>query len=337
MGLKKYVIFSIILIIVVFGYVHSLELGDYEASFLGYSLILPISVWFILPIALLSLATYVHILFYSVIAYFKQRAINKDHEDMIELIKSELLEKTNTYKFRTKEFKNLSSIFSQFKFSLKDERFNSSNEDLNKIAMGVQDIKSGKYVSDKALKFSEKSSLNNLNILNKVNEQIDFAIDVVKKSENYSEDVVKKAFENILKEKSMTTIKKLYKNIKLDKELSIKLFEKDAANNEFGFTNDEILKIVKDLDYKKEDFMYLAKTYEKILKPDQIIALFEKLSLEIDDATSAYLHVLCEYEMIDKVKEVLSNTKDSEHTSFKALIDLKEAGKKYNIEAISYK
>lgn len=337
MGLKKYIISSIILIIVVFGYVHSLELGDYEITFLGYSQVLPVSVWFIVPIALLSLATYLHLAFYSIIAYFKQRAINKDHEEMIELVKSQLLEKNGDYKFRTKDFRNLSSILSQLKFSLKEERFSSSNEDLTKIALGVQDIKNGKFVADKSLKISDKTPLFEVNLLNKINEQIDFAMDVVKKSDSYSQNLVKAAFEKILKEKSMTTIKKIYKNVVLDKDLANKLFEKDAANNEFGFTSEEILKIVKDLDYKKEDFISLAKTYEKILKPDQLIAIFEKLSVEIDEATSAYLHVLCEYEMIDKVKEVVANTKDSEFTAFKALLDLKDAGKKYNIEAISYK
>lgn len=74
-----------------------------------------------------------------------------------------------------------------------------------------------------------------------------------------------------------------------------------------------------------------------MLKPDQIIALFEKLSSEIDESTAAYLHVLCEYEMIQKAKEVVSSTPDSEFTAFKALLDLKDAGKHYNLEAISYK
>ena len=41
--------------------------------------------------------------------------------------------------------------------------------------------------------------------------------------------------------------------------------------------------------------------------------------------------------MIDKVREVLANTKESEYSPFKALLDLKEAGKHYNLEAISYK
>ena len=337
MGLKKYVIFSIILIIVVFGYVHSLELGDYNITMLDYSLSLPISVWLILPIALLSIATYVHILFYGLLNYFKQRAVLKDHESMIEFIKLGLLEKATTIKFRTKEFKNLSSILSQFKLLTKEERFSSLNEELNKIVGNIQDIKDGKFVNDKSFKISETATLSNLNMLNKVNEQIDFAVDVLKKPENFSSDIVKQSFENVLREKSMTTIKKLYKNVKLDKEQATKLFKTDAANNDFGFTADEILKIVKDLDYKKDDFISLAKNYESILKPDQIISIFEKLSSEIDEATSAYLHVLCEYEMIDKAKEVLVNTKDNEYTPFKALLDLKEAGKHYNLEAISYK
>ncbi len=41
--------------------------------------------------------------------------------------------------------------------------------------------------------------------------------------------------------------------------------------------------------------------------------------------------------MLDKAREVLANTKDNEYAPFKALIALKETGKHYNLEAISYK
>ena len=337
MGFKKYFIFSIILIVAVFGFAYSLELGDYNFTMFDYSLTLPVAAWLIIPISLLALATFIHILWYGMINYFKHRAVLKDHETMIKMIKSNLLEKDETYKFKTKEFKNLSSILSQLKIDVQANRFTSSDEELNKIVAGIQDIKDGKYVSEKVIKINETTTLANLNMINKVNEQIDFAVDVLKKPENFSSNVVLQSFENVLKDKSMTTMKKLYKNVKLDKEMAKKLFEKDAANNEFGFTTDEILKIVKDLDYKNDDFIMLAKNYETILKPDQIIELFEKLSVELEDATPAYLHVLFEYEMIDKAREVLANTKDNEYSAFKALLDLKEAGKHYNLEAISYK
>ena len=213
MGLKKYIIATLIFIIVVFGYVYSLELGDFEASLLGYSLSLPASVWIIFPVLVIVFVTYLHIIFYAVLNYFRQRAVTKDHESMIEFIKSGLLEKTNTVKFRTKEFKNLSSILAQFDITPKAERFTSSDEDLNKIVGNIQDVRDGKYVNEKSFKVNENSKLANLNLLNKVNEQIDFAVDVLKKPENYLQNIVRQAFVNVLNEKSMTTIKKVYKNI----------------------------------------------------------------------------------------------------------------------------
>lgn len=337
MGFKKYVVFSVIFIIAIYGYVFSLELGNYKVTVLDISLALPVAVWIIVPLVLLFIATIGHIVFYGLLNIFKQRAIDKDHETMINMIKSNLLETNFNKRFKTKGFKNLSNILNQFQLSVKDKTFSSTDEELNNVVAAIQDINSGKHVVNKNLKFSEVSSITNRNLINKVNEQPDFAVDVVKKSENYSDNVVKAAFEKVLEDKSMTTVKKIYKNIKLDKHLAKRLFEKDAANNEFGFTSEEILKIVKDLDYTKEDYMSLAKNYESILQPDQIIALFEKLSSELDEATPAYLHVLFEYEMIDKVRDVIEPTADDEYTAFKALLELKDAGKHYDLETISYK
>lgn len=337
MGFKKYVVFSVIFIIAIYGYIFSLELGSYRVSILEISINLPVSIWFILPLVILFLATIFHILFYGLINSFKQRSINKDHETMINLLKALLQGQIGNKKFKTKGFKNLSSIINQFNINVKDANFSSSDEELNTIVSNIQEIKEGKFVNNKVLKLNEVSNLANLNMLNKVNEQIDFAVDVLKRPENYSANVVKQAFENILREKSMTTVKKLYKNVKLDKDLVKKLFEKDAQNNEFGFTQEEVLELVKDLKFNKDDFVWLAKNYETVLQPDETIKLFEKLSSEVEEAIPAYLHVLCEFEMIDKVRDILSSTPEEEYTPFKALLDLKEAGKYYSLDAISYK
>jgi len=271
------------------------------------------------------------------ISYFRKRAMSKDYENLIKMIRLDLLEKNEEFNFKTTEFKNLSSIISQLKIDVKDNRFLSVDDELNRVVANIQDVQSGKYVAEKTFKVEDNSKLFELNVLNKVNEQIDFAVDVLKKSENYPLTIVEQAFNNVLKEKSMTTIKKLYKNVKLNKYMARKLFEKDAANNDFGFTYEEIIKIVKDLEYTKDDYLELAKNYETISKPDQVIALFEKLSTESEDAISGYLHVLFEFEMISKAREILANTKDSEYAPFKAVLDLKESGKHYNLEAISYK
>ncbi|MFW0694728.1 hypothetical protein ACN091_10805, partial [Aliarcobacter butzleri] len=72
-----------------------------------------------------------------------------------------------------------------------------------------QDLNKGKFV--KSLKLNENSVIAKQNLLNKIEEQVEFAVDIIKKTENYSTDVVKKAYLKVLSEKTMTTIKKLYK------------------------------------------------------------------------------------------------------------------------------
>ena len=100
--------------------------------------------------------------------YFKKRAVKKDHETMIKMIKSNLLDKNEVYKFKTQDFKNLSSILSQLKIDVQENRFSCFDDELNKIVANVQDVKNGKYVSDKSFKVNETTNLANLNMLNKV-------------------------------------------------------------------------------------------------------------------------------------------------------------------------
>ena len=337
MGLKKYIVLTVLFIVLVYGYVFTLELGDYKITVLDISINLPIAVWITLPLVLMFIATIGHILFYGLLGSLKTRAVEKDHETMIGFIKASLLGKTYNKKFKTPGFKSLYKVINQFELKLKDETFSSTDEELNKIVANIKDINAGKFIDDKSVKFTEYSDISTTNLMNKVNENINFAEEVLKKSENYNINVVRQAFINILEEKSITTMKKLYKNVKLDKELAFRLFEKDAKNPDFGLDNDEIVKIVKNLDLTTQEYLTLAKIYEAELKPDEIIALFEKLSNELEKALPAYLHVLFEYEMVDKVREIVEATPEDEFTAFKALLDLKDAGKHYSLDSISYK
>ena len=335
MGLKSYIISTILLIIVLFGFVHSLELGEYTLSLFGFSETLPVSVWFVLPIIFLSLLTYIHIIFYGLINYFKIRLVDSDLDNMVELIKLKLLNKEHKIGFRTRKQKELANILTQLNLEVPKEIFSSTNEELNKTVAAIQNVNNGIYV-DKNLKVYEKSSLGKQNLINKINSQVDFAVDIVKKAEKYDSDIVKVAFLKSLSEKSMTTIKKIYKNVNLDKELTIKLLEKNIENSEFGFENNEILELVKNIKLSKDDYIQLAKKYKNSLNPDVLIELFEKISQEQEEATVAYLYILSEFEMKDKLRENLVNREGNDFAPFKALIELKDAGKHYSLESLSY-
>ena len=143
------------------------------------------------------------------------------------------------------------------------------------------------------------------------------------------------AFFNVLENKTMTTIKKVYNNVILDREMAFKLFLKDIDNNEFGLSKEEILKITKSLNYSKEEYVTLAKLYKDALTPDKLLELFETISEDNDTATTAYFYVLCELEMIDKLRDILSGYNEDEMLAFRAILDLKEAGKHYSLDDIT--
>lgn len=335
MGIKKYIGFSILIILIIGAYIYTMESGIYKVTLLGISLELPIAVWVIVPMTILFIASVLHLMFYGSINYCKQRAVCKDESTIVEIIKSLVLQKTNSKKFKTKGYKNAASILSQFDVDVKEDSFTSGDEELNKIVGQVKDIKAGKFINDKTLKLNPDTALFKQNMINKVTEQIDFALDVLKRVDQYSDEVVRVSFLNVLENKSMTTIKKVYGNVPLDKETAFKLFIKDVENTDFGLSKDEILKLTKSLSYSKEEYLHLAKIYKDGLSPDKLLELFEKLSEDDEAATDAYFYVLVELEMIDKTRELLTGYNDNEFLSFRALLDLKDAGKHYSYNDIT--
>ncbi|RXJ90281.1 hypothetical protein CRV01_03740 [Arcobacter sp. CECT 8983] len=335
MGLKKYIGFSLLLIIAVSLYIYSVESGSYEIKVLDYTMQLPIVLWVIIPVLVLFFFSVLHLMFYSSLNFLKARNFTKDEESIVETIKSLLLQKEEKRRFKTKGYKRLASILKQLDVSVKEGTFTSSNEELNNIVSSIKDIEAGKYVADKSLKLNPDSNLAKKNLINKVNEQMDYAVDVLKKHDNFSEEVVKAAFYTVLENKSMTTVKKVYSDVKLTKDMALKLFLKDIDNQEFGLSKEEIQKITKSLNYTEQEFLILAKLYKDALNPDKLLDLFETLSNDNETAAGAYFYILLELEMIEKLKDLLSGYNDNEHKAIRAVLDLKDAGKHYSLEDIS--
>lgn len=336
MGLKTYIGFSLLLIIAVGIGGYSIQNGDYEISSGVYSLNLPIIAWVLAPAVVLFVFSVLHLMFYGSVNYCKYRGFNKDESTIVETIKSILLEKDDKKKFKTPGYKNVASILNQFNIDVKDSAFTSSNEGLNKVVSEIKDIKSGKYVNEKPLKLKSDSVLAKQNLINKINEQVDYSVDVLKKATQFSPEVVRIAYFNVLENKSMTTIKKVYNNVILDKEMALKLFLKDIDNTDFGLSKEEILKIAKNLKYSKEEYITLAKLYKDGLSPDKLLQLFETISEDNEVAMDAYFYVLLELEMIDQTKETLSGYPENEFVIFRALLDLKDAGKHYSVDDLTY-
>ena len=125
----------------------------------------------------------------------------------------------------------------------------------------------------------------------------------------------------------------------MSKSMVIALLSKDSIDqNEFSMNNDMILNLIKKVEFSNEELISIAKNYKTSMSPDQLIKLFEDISTYNEDYTTSYLYVLAQFEMVDSMRDILINSENNEYSAFKAIIDLKDAGKNtYSLDTLCYK
>lgn len=336
MGLKKYIAFSILLIILVAGYTYSILPGVYEIKIMDKSVSLPIVAWISLPVIILFLASVLHMFFYGFKGYLGNRSIIKDEENIIEAIKCNLLNKKETKIYNRKTFRELSEILSQVNLVPKEGEFTSTNKEINLIVEKIKSINAGTYLTSKELKLDDSNPLMAQNTINKVNSDVEFCLDILKRPANHDASLIKKSFFKVLENKSMTTVKKLLPSIKLDKEMVLELFNRDSQQTDFSLSKEEIVKYIKNIDFTKQDFINLAKLYKNNMLPDDLLKIFEEISNTNEQALDSYLYVLFEYEMIDTIRDIFNSSAQDELLPYKALLELKDAGKNYTLDSLCY-
>ena len=335
MGLKKYSIFSILLIVLITGYTYSIQQGSYEVKFMDASVSLPIFVWIALPMFLLFMASLAHMLFYEFKLFLQKIALKKDEENTIELIKNNLLHKNEIKIFKTKFFQDLSTVLSQIDLTAKNFNFNSSIEDINIVIKKIEKIENGEYLTSKELKLDSSNELMVKNDLNKLNNNTDYCLEILKRPFNHTYDVIKKAYFIILSSQNISTIKKILPNIELDKEMVLALFKQDCKEENF-LIQEEIIKYLTKIDFSKSDFLDIAKLYKGSISPDDLLKIFEEISNINELALDSYLYVLFEYEMLDKVREIFASSSTEEFLPYRILLELKDSGKKYTLDSLCY-
>ncbi len=333
MGLKSYIVASVILLFAIGVYVFNIEPNDYTLQVLDQTLTLPIALWIIIPAMSLFVATLVHMFYYGFKNFLTNKSIQRDNENLILLINKRLLNENFTKIFKSNDSKEAGDILSQLEIKIKDTNFSTPNKKINETASHIININAGKYVSTRDLKLSSDNSFMQKNLKNKIDIDDNFALDVVKQKNSYSQDVIKYAFIKVAKNKSMTTIKKVLENIDLDVEMLKALVKKDSQeNNDFSLDNSMLLKLIKKTDITNQDLIQIAKKYKKSISPERLIKLFEDLVAYDEKFTESYLYVLAEYEMIDNMREALTSTQKNEFTIYKAYLDLRDAGKHYPLD-----
>ncbi len=328
MGIKRYILLSVVYMLAVGLYVYSFSGDKYTLDLYAMSISLPIAVWIVVPIFILFLASVSHLSFYSFKDFFYKRALKKDYDTFINVSKSRILGENSSLKFKTQWFKIPGEVIKSFGYFNKTDMQDLENEELKEYCKLVNNIQDGKYEDIKKYKLSDENKLLIKNEENRLKEDPKYCYAILKSCDNLDSNLCKLAYNELLSMGTFPEIKKY--NFHVDKSIFRRMMERYLdEEDDFDIDINSIEKMLEQFNANSEDYLELAQEIRVKLDPDALIKLFRKLYNEKGQlAANAYLYTLYELQMIDKVRDILNNSDEEEFLKFKTLLFLRDHGKK---------
>lgn len=333
MYLKRYTLGTAALMLFVGWYISQyLGYSQTEAiSFFGIHLpALPVAVLILLPVFVLYLASIFHMFYYSVKSFFHLRNYKKDYESLIDVVVDELLLVQKSHLFKTPRYKLLGAVLESTAMVPKGDLTLTDNEKVNDALKTIHEINDGKVVD---LKRFHLPSDNELVLKNQKNRMMTLDLsseEILNKNENYTEDILEKAYANYAATAPMFAIEKYQEYITKD-ALFIILARINSEENTLEVSNESLLVLMARLVLLKADYLSISKELSIHMDPEQRTKLFETLADQDEESHEAYLYTLFDLEMIDKAKEFLETQREDEAMKFRAYLALKESGHHFNI------
>lgn len=329
MGIKRYILLTIVYMLAIGLYVYSFNGDMYTLEVYKFSLELPIALWIVLPTILLFVASTTHMMYYSLKDFWKDRAFKRDFENFKIALSEKVMGEDSHIKYKTESFKFVGKSIKMMDY--KDiEDFNSDDEKIESNRKVVKDLNDGKVLELKKYRLSPENELLEQNNFNKLSEDPKYASTILKECQDESSKLCQKAYFEYLQYASFEDIKKL--GFTPTKETFRVLMERYLEEEDTVAINidlDSIQELLMQFKANREDYLELAYEIKIKLDPDALIALFEKLYNSPDHAAAAdaYLYVLYELQMIDKIRDILENSDEDEFVKWKTILFLRDHGK----------
>jgi len=332
MGIKRYILLTVVYMLAIGLYVYSFNGDMYTLSVYKFSLELPIALWIVLPTILLFIASFTHMMYYSLKDFWKDRAVKKDFENLKIALSEKVLGENSNLKYKSDRFKFIGKALKTLEYK-ETEGFSIEDEKIEANRQILKNLNNGKVVELKKYRLSPENKLLEKNDLNKLQEDAKYSETILKECKDKSSELCQKAYFEYIKYASYVDIKKL--NFAPTKEMFRVLMERyleEEGTVAIKLDLEEIQELLMKFKANREDYLELAYEIKRKLNPDALIALFEKLfnSPEHSAAADAYLYVLNELQMIDKVRDILENSDEEEFEKWKTILFLRDHGKNIN-------
>lgn len=332
MHLKRYTFASLLLMILVGVATYTINNETISFDLMGIHFPnLPIAFWVVVPVALMYLASIMHMAFHSLLGNLKLRKLNRDGEKMVDSLRDALLgvkDRNNVYKSDT--YKLMGKLIDNALLLPLDTLKEVGDEKIDEVLQLLRDVQEKKKVDIKKFHLANSTSLMIQNNLNRLERNEISADEVLSRADMYGDIVCLKAYETYVKTASVGSILK-YKQLFKMPSLQAFVARINSAVDGIEMSNDELISLLKTLKLNSNDFIDLSITLSKNMLPEQRIRLFETLSESNDEAMEGYFYTLYDLQMIDTANEILNNTAKDDYLIFKAYRDLKRSNKHYDI------
>ncbi len=299
---------------------------------------LPLAFWVIASMAILFIATLIHMIYYSIVKAFDLRRYRVDSESFVDSLRDALLgriERHNRYK--TDRYALFAKVIDNSRLTVLKSIPLTGNEKLDETIALLARIENGEHVDLKKFYLAKENPLVQKNQLNAYNAGDIAEEQILNNADNYSSELIAQAFTNYAKTAPLNLIEK-YKSF-LTKSVLFKIVARvNAEENNLDVSVDSLIALFKEVSLEEDDYINLSATLSEHMLPDERIKLFKMLSDEDDTATPAYLYTLFDLEMIAPAEEILENSQPDEFIYFKAYKALKDCNQNFSIDLfISHK
>lgn len=323
MRFKRYTVLSVLFLVLVVAYTHLNIDTIYTVDLLGFKETLPVSVWVVVPAALLLIASLAHFGFYAMIGSLNRSRLEKDLGKSRAMVRNALLKLSTLEPVKDERLALIAELLANGRVRLNDKFF-FKDEELNEIVSLLNRIDAGEYVDLSRFKLPFDNEVNMKNMANRLDFDPAYADKILGQCSE-STPLCEKAYEVYAK----TADRKKIDRVSLEKNKTVvcaMLGRFKAEKDPLEFTKEEIVSLCKSVGFDSDDYLKLARLFQKNLAPDELLETCYHLQLEIEEAASAYLYVNLELEKNDVAKEYLEQFDDEELTRFRHYMILKENG-----------
>lgn len=322
MKTRRFFLYSIIYIGIIWLVIFSFINQNYALNILGYSLDIPIATWVVLPLILFAILALFHMSYYGFKIYLEGRTMRNDAQIYNVLAKEIYLGLESNKDFKTDLFNASSEVTKSLSPWLNLGKPNFENSDLKAAYELCFEVKNGKVCDLKKFKLLKSNPLYIQNEKNKIKADYKYAITILS-NKDANDELISLASKALVENATFLELSK-FNPIYTNSDIFI-LIDR-YVNDKFEISTNDIFATISKVKFTQNEYIQIAKILKSKIDPDLLISMFERLKNEEQLALEAYLYLLYDFGMIDRLREIIAS-ENSKFERIETLLFLRDHGK----------